>query len=154
MNVFTPYASPYKNAKCLDVRRRNKQILELVQLIAVNTNNYAILKQWKIIKPIVPGVKNRFQLYKSIKNHPNVKKWKGYEGYLAFYLFRLLNVYMNKSKKYHKCSRIFWDFIAYNEQIPNEIILPPWFTKESCYEHQALLISKKPEFYGPIFNKR
>lgn len=153
MNVFTPYASPYKNAKCLDVRRRNKQILELVQLIAVNTNNYSILKQWKIIKPIVPGVKNRFQLYKSIKNHPNVKKWKGYEWYLIHYCNHLLGIYMNSSNKVHGAFYAYCDLV-YDVQSSVKIILPSWFTKESCYEHQTLLISKKPEFYGPIFNKR
>jgi hypothetical protein len=153
MQIFHPYASPYKNAKCLDPKRRNKQILELVQLIAVNTNNYAILKQWKIIKPITPGVKNRFQLYKSIKNHPNVKKRKGFEIYLMTYLFFLLKEYLRYNEKDHACTKLYGqvkETLRYRiDQIKN--CKPSWFTKESCYEHQSLLISKKPDYYKNIF---
>lgn len=138
MNVFTPYASPYKNAKCLDPKRRNKQILEICQIISANT-----------------GIDIGWKIPKYVYNHPNTLKWKGHESYLVFYLFQLTTEYSNKSKgKIHKVVRDGIENQLYEMVCYLKITLPTWFTKESCYEHQALLISKKPEFYGPIFNRR
>lgn len=142
MNVFTPYANPYKNAKCLDVRRRNKQILEIIQIICANT-----------------GIDVGWKIPKNIKNHPNVLKWKGFEDYLLIYCYIFLYNYYKEKNKIHKAYFAYEHLLCKLHSrywVPNKrrAKLPPWFTKESCYEHQALLISKKPEFYGQIFNKK
>lgn len=66
MQVFIPYSSPIKVAKCLDFRRLNKQILECRQIIrAINGETSA----WA--------------------SHPIVKMYKNEVGWLNLYLLCL-----------------------------------------------------------------
>lgn len=138
MQVFTPYADPYKNAKCLDPRRRNKQILEIIQIICANND---IDIGWKIPK--------------YIKNHPNTIKWKECDEYLLFYCFCLLHIFFTNKNKIHKAyfayeQIVCWLFTHYSfKKIHKKI--PTWFTKETCYEHRNKLLEKYPEYYKNIF---
>jgi hypothetical protein len=145
MQVFTPYVKQWKNAKVLDKKRRNKQILEIIQIISAN-NSFDV--GWKIPKYVY--------------NHVNTLKWKGYDSYLMAYLFWLLVEYRNEHEKdecheypkscfYHKSGEIFW-LLRKNFWIKDSFILPDWFSRETCYEHQRLLIEKDRKFYSVKFN--
>ena len=62
MNVFVPFGNPLKDAKCLDARRLNKQIIECKQILA--------------------AIEGRSDAW---KNHPCVLMWKPYKVWLAHY---------------------------------------------------------------------
>jgi hypothetical protein len=134
MQVFTPYANPIKNANCLDPKRRNKQILELLQILSVNLN---IDIGWKIPK--------------SVKNHPNVKKWVDYQEYLIEYLLELFKVYSDKTGKIHKSYYNFNTLLSKHRSYYSTGYLPKWFSKETCYGHQSLLLNKNKEYYSEVF---
>jgi hypothetical protein len=151
MQFFCPYANCKKSAKVLDPKRRNKQILEIVQALAVNEKNLPLLKKWKIVKSCFH--KNRFQLYKSIKNHPNVKLWKKDSAYLLLYGLYLCQEYQEKTGKRHKCKDILFDYF-YVPQIKSDYIFKhnlKHMSPDFCKEHQKILLEKDKEYYSKYF---
>ena len=148
MQVFCPYANTRKNAYRLDCKRANKQILEIIQILAVNTNHVGILKKWNIIKDLKPNVKNRFSIYKRIKKHPNTKLWKGNEQYLLEYLYWLLRKYREKNKKIHKCESIY-EILLFD--IEFEFPELKHLNSNFCINHQKILLEKRHDYYKNIF---
>lgn len=78
MNVFVPFAEPYKCAEAMinDQPRYNKQIVECKQILAAL---YDTSKAWS--------------------NHPAILQYRGYEAYIEYYLYcftcRLNNIQPN-----------------------------------------------------------
>lgn len=143
LQVFTPYFSIDLNVNCLDNKRKNKQILEIIQIILANNN---IQDVWKIPKYVY--------------NHPNTLLWKNKETYLLMYLSKLLNDFHNRANKIHKC-HCFDEFLCirvfkvkFNKIINNYdwvSCMPEHLTLEKCKEHRNLLLSKDPEHYVKYF---
>lgn len=160
MQVYAPYASFIKNSKRIDSRRANKQILENIQIWAVNNNDFDIIKKWNIIKPIRSGVKNRFQLYKRIKNHPNTKLWKNDSDYLVIYTWALLEEFHERQKKkppekrkVHKAQFILDNYMYYQGNYSEDTNRPLHLTSEFCKQHQKLLLEKDYEYYSKVFGE-
>lgn len=141
MQVYVPYFKTMKNAKCLDSIRRNKQILEIVQIILVNNN-----------------IKDIWKVPKYVKNHPNTILWKNKEFYLLRYLDDLLTIYWNDRQKEHACHD-FPEILALRlygikyQDIRLSIIslIPNHLTKKLCLEHRDKLLSKDYEYYKKHF---
>lgn len=130
-----PYANPIKTAKCLDSRRLNKQMIEVIQIISANTGIYV---GWKIPK--------------YIKNHPVTKMWENYENYLINYLDWLLSEYGHRTNKLHKCYIIFldikeWYIENYGLSGYYDFTYIKHLTPEFCKFHQKKLYNKNPEYY-------
>ena len=69
MQTFLPFMDIEKSAKCLDTKRLGKQRVEALQIFEC-----LMVKETRW------------------KNHPAVKMWKGYEGFLLYeYLNKILN---------------------------------------------------------------
>jgi hypothetical protein len=136
MQVFCPYANPNKTARCLDNKRLNKQILEVIQILSANT-----------------GINVGWKMPKYVYNHPNTLLWNysQYNFYLIEYLRRLLDEYFCRKKIYHKCEiqyRILFNEIITWAYIPTKIKhLTPGF----CKKHQQLLLEKDYEHYSKYF---
>lgn len=112
MQVFTPYQEPFKTADCLDGRRLNKQIIECKQILAAIKGES---KAWK--------------------NHPVVKQYKNYVGYLENYMRCLISFKDGKIR----------DALSYNNCAM--FYKPEFLTMEFCNQHKRRLYTKDNEFY-------
>lgn len=141
MQVFCPDYNTFYIAEILDPRRRNKQILEICQMLSV------ILKidiGWKIPKYVY--------------SHKNTKLYNNNEGilYLTDFLFHLLHIYKYKNKKLkdHKCKEIFNKyfnkyhvlFVSFDKEWR-----PKHITNDFIKQHQKLLLSKNFNYYSKYF---
>jgi hypothetical protein len=85
------------------------------------------------------------------KNHPAVKMWKGFEGFLLkIYLPAILIEWkiergFNSEKILSKWKSLFVRFYTLPENNPD------WLTKEFIEAHRSNLIRKKPSHYRPLF---
>jgi hypothetical protein len=141
MQIFCPNKNTIYIADILDKKRRNKQILEICQLLSTILN---IDIGWKIPK--------------YIKNHPTTKLYNSSEGimYLVDFLFYLLYAYKKNNKKYrsHKCEKIFIKY--FNKYhvlfISFENDWRPKHLNNNFYKkHQQLLLEKDYEYYSKYF---
>jgi hypothetical protein len=88
------------------------------------------------------------------KNHPVVKMWKGYEGYLLnVYLYNILSEWeIGRGFNNEKCKA---KFILYQNlitrRIRTEYTIPLWITDKFIETHRSNLIRKNPEHYKPLF---
>jgi hypothetical protein len=69
MQTFLPYKDFHKSAEALDNKRLNKQVLECYQILKVLSNDDP-QAAWR--------------------NHPAVKMWRGYEGWLWLYTMTMI----------------------------------------------------------------
>ena len=145
MQTFISDTNLIKNFLNLDNKRLGKQRRESVFILE------AILKQNK----------------EGYKNHPAVKMWKGYEGYLLFvYLFVNMKIWKNKNfnnvktqEDYEELSKLLLNkFKCFLSKLLPFIFIrkliwkkPPWITKEFIEAHRSKLIRKKPEHYRSLF---
>ncbi|MFW9871903.1 MAG: MSMEG_6728 family protein [Candidatus Thorarchaeota archaeon] len=119
------------SAKNLDNKRLGKQRVEALQIFEC-----LIIKETKW------------------KNHPAVKMWKGYEGYLLLiYLRSILNEWgIIRNFKSFKCEEKWFTYMTrYTKRKPYIVIKPSWITDEFIESHRSNLIRKKPEYYNPLF---
>lgn len=131
MQVFVPYANPTKTAKCLDNRRLNKQILECIQILSANT-----------------GIDVGWEIPKYVYNHPNTILWKNPIFYIISYTFNLLNEYIERQDKIHKCNSIMdkiWSKYDYEDSELKHL------TPEFCKKHQQILLEKDYNYYIKYF---
>jgi hypothetical protein len=152
MQVFFPTLNMFENAKILDYRRHNKQIIEIIQIIAVNSNDLYLLKKWNIIKPI--GNKYRFKLYKSIKNHTITKLYKNHTAFLYSYLNVLIYSWIFEKKYNGKKYLEIYNYL-YKKYRDSDITtdLPEFITAEFCKQHQNKLLEKDYNHYSKFFRK-
>lgn len=113
MQVFVPYPSPIDVAKCLDTARLRKQVLEADQILNA-----------------ISGKSNAW------KNHPVVKMYSDYAGWLWYYR-ETLDAYLKNcftlAKQYsNQCDAYF---------------RPPFLTPEFCDQHKRRLYTKAPGLY-------
>ena len=129
----------YQSANCLDDRRLLANIYEnihgLASLVGLND---------KLINP-----------KRSVKNHPNIKRWDGYIQAYINYIHRHL---MSWDDRYPiKDTSINLNNMIYiMEQInvfPLVIdLIPKWITDELIQEHKQILLQKDYKFYSQVFN--
>lgn len=134
MQIFMPYADPFKTAKCLDNRRLGKQRIEALQIIQVN-----IKKQvWAIPR--------------SIKNHPVTKMWKGYESYLFFYVeCMMLEWELERDFNNDACGKVFDNLalsLDFRKAYRMDHGLPKKINVDFIKSHRALLYKKDPDYYS------
>ena len=129
MQVFVPYKEPLMVAKCLDTRRLNKQVIECGQ----------------IIDAIEGKGKGWF-------NHPIVKMYKKYLGWLKLYsncMSAYLNFICNGSifmSAWGGDARFFIDCATTFNNSANKYT-PPFLTDVFCDQHKRRLYTKDPVFY-------
>lgn len=113
MQVFVPYPSPIDVARCLDPKRLKKQVIECDQILAaINGKSQA----WK--------------------NHPVVKMYSDYAGWLWYYR-ETLDAYLKKC--FYLAKQYSFQCDAY--------FRPPFLTDDFCDQHKRRLYTKAPEWY-------
>lgn len=136
MQVFTPFQEPKKNAKCLDNRRLNKQILEICQILAANLNTNI---GWKIPKYIY--------------THPCSLLWFYDSKYLLIYLDCLLDEYKNRYARNHAAKekhKILLEAYIVINNFPDFVIddfMPDFLTDQFCIMNKGILLKKDFEYY-------
>lgn len=121
MQTFAPYSDLQKIAKCLDYRRLGKQRVETFQILDV-----------------------LFGKSTGWANHPAVKQWRGYEGFLCQYGLAICDEWISRGYKDTMRPRI----AAYAEQCPSQVIAPPWWGLEVYHSsHRQTLLSKNFDWY-------
>lgn len=127
MQTFRTDRDIIRSAKNLDKRRLNCQIKEAIQ-----------------IAHILLIEENRW------KNHPNVKRWKGFEDYLVLvYIPIHLSEWIKregKSDVYLKKLSLLMDHVT-----GDRVVKPTWMTDKLIEEHRSNLVGKYPEYYKPLF---
>lgn len=137
MQTFITDFDMIQNAKNLDNKRLGKQRRESIYIAEV------LLKNNK----------------KGYKNHPIIKLWKGYEGYLLFvYTFAIMEIWKKKGFNNTKTQQ---DYNSLVKLIPNKFKYllslifpfifirsliwgkPRWLTKDFIEAHRSNLIRKK-----------
>lgn len=136
MQVFRPYIDYIKSAEVLDIKRRNKQILESMQIISVNT-----------------GYDFGWKIPKYAYTHKNSKLWSDensiYDLYeYTYYLFYLYHKQHNWTKE-HKSWRVFLS--AYIRNHADNFERPKHLTNKFCRQHRQLLLEKNFKFYYKKF---
>lgn len=122
MQTFLPYSDPLQSARCLDFRRLGKQRVEALQILNVlhgKTTGWA--------------------------NHPAVKMWQGYEGYLA--------VYMN-AMCFEWTVRGYKDTVSGRYGYPElmDVVTPHWLGDKAFHlSHKSNLMRKFPTHYSKWF---
>lgn len=117
MQTFLPYPSFADSAACLDMRRLQigKQRVEAYQIYRTLTGEG---KGWE--------------------NHPATRMWRGYEGFLAFYMNCMIAEWVDRGYKNTMATVV----------VPN-MITPPWFGDEKFHaSHRSNLLRKDPVWYG------
>ena len=134
MQVFTPSKDYLFNAHILDNKRRNKQILENMQILSANT-----------------GVDFGWKIPKYIYNHPTTLLWKDDAAYLWGYTYALFMEYFDKHKykKTHKSWNIFHTMYILNHIDYDKI--PEFLNDTFCKKHQELLLEKDYKYYSQYF---
>lgn len=123
MQTFLPYADFEKTAKCLDMKRLNKQRLEANQII-------------NILLGIQKG--------NGWKNHPAVKMWKGHVSALMMYFNDISKEWVRRGYKHNMG--------FYNLDLMVPISFPKWLgNKEFHLSHQSNLLRKLPDHYRIFF---
>ena len=131
MQTFITDFDMEQNAKNLDNKRLGKQRVEALQIA-----DCLLVKEsrWK--------------------NHPAVKMWKGYEGFLILeYLREILIEWEERGFKNEKCREHWGKFknIIFNGDkkiIYNE---PFWLKSDFIETHRSNLIRKNREYYKKLF---
>lgn len=130
MQVFVPYASPYRVATCLDARRLNKQIIECRQILAA-----------------IRGESNAWM------NHPCVKMYRDHAEWLEYYMYCLecyADAYrLEKLNEDSDADEVY--NLAKGWSIKADAITPPFLTDEFCKHHQCRLFTKDPGWYRDFF---
>jgi len=119
-----------QNAKNLDNRRLGKQRIEGLQIASCLLEKET---RWK--------------------NHPAVKMWGGYEGFLInYYLEEIFKEWELKGFKNDKCE-LWYEKLKFisNNQIVILILKPAWLTSEFIEAHRSNLIRKDYDFYKSLF---
>jgi len=133
MQVFVPYANPYKTAKCLDNKRLNKQILECLQILSSVTK---IDIGWKMPK--------------YVRKHPITLLWENDVPYLIKYTKAMCHEFFMRKGKIHKCDLLLDDCFNNLCNFPKRINpLSVWY----CKYHQEILLHKNFEHYNQIWGK-
>lgn len=130
MQVFVPYASPYRVASCLDMRRLNKQVIECRQILAA-----------------IRGESNAW------KNHPCVKMYRDHTEWLEYYVF-CLECYresVRASDEQDLDEMWIQSHLAEEWSDQADAITPPFLTEEFCKHHRDRLFTKDPEWYRDLF---
>lgn len=130
MQVFVPYASPYRVALCLDMRRLNKQIIEFRQILAA-----------------IRGESNAW------KNHPCVKMYRDHMEWLEYYMFCLECYRESVRARDEQDPDEMWiqSHLAEDWSAQSDAITPPFLTEEFCKHHRDRLFTKDPEWYRDLF---
>ena len=130
MQVFVPYASPYRVALCLDMRRLNKQIIECRQILSA-----------------IRGESNAW------KNHPCVKMYRDHTEWLEHYMFCLECYRESVRARDEQDPDEMWiqSHLAEDWSIKADAITPPFLTEEFCKHHRDRLFTKSPEWYRDLF---
>jgi len=138
VQIFVPFAQPYKTARCLDNRRLAKQIIEAIQILSANTK---INVGWKIPKYIY--------------NHPNTLLWKDDNPYLVYYSLILCDVFYTRRKKHHKSKDLinkhFFNYALESDYIYKNNL--KHITPEFCKQHQRKLLEKNYDYYKIYFGE-
>lgn len=129
MQTFLPYPNIQCSIKCLDNQQLGKQRVEA-----------------KMIYDILCGNKE----YRTFKNHPAVRMWKGFTGALSWYhdaaivewIMRGFKNTMPLLNEGHKISPFDW----YQTKLRLPTTLPFWFGGAIHASHRSNLLRKSP-FY-------
>lgn len=126
MQTFLPYPSFVKCARVLDTPRLGKQRVETLQIL--NTlHGHRI--GWR--------------------NHPAVCMWRGYEEALALYGLVMSREWQRRGHN-DTCFDKIGSFLPTGWRRPQR--KPPWLGDPRVHlAHQAALVRKVPERYGPLF---
>lgn len=123
MNTFIPDLNFQVCASLLDDKRLFKQAVEAKQIIAILTTG---------------KTKDGRDYPLSMKHHPIVKAWEGYEGALCLYYNNML-----REIKIRQRVNTTMGFI----EVLGELEYPPWINKKVCEMYQAHLIRKDSIHY-------
>lgn len=122
MNTFLPQADFWYSAACLDRLRLGKQRVEILQILNALSGKS---KGWI--------------------NHPAVRMWKGYEGYLAYYGEAICNQWIKRGYK----DTLYPKMIQYIEYFKDTYVCPPWLGDERFHSsHRAALLKKNYQWYS------
>jgi hypothetical protein len=133
MQTFITDFNMKKNAENLDNKRLGKQRIEGLQIASILIDKSNIKKGWR--------------------NHPAVKMWQGYEGFLLyFYLQWIFHEWIKKCFKNEKCAETY-ERLCNVCKYPGfeNIKTPKWLDVHFIESHRSNLIRKNPEFYKPLF---
>ena len=127
MQTFLPYTNYTQSAKALDYRRLGKQRVECKQIyLALTDPSYG----WQ--------------------NHPATNMWRGHQGALAHYGYRVCEEWRARG---YKDSLLPFFKQAMNESPPETLDPPQWLTDNTvavqvCRSHQSNLLRKDPAHYS------
>lgn len=133
MQTFLPYSSFDRSAAALDLRRLGKQRVETLQILrALTFEDYG----WR--------------------NHPAVTMWAGYTNALVAYGVAVTRQWQKAGFGDTVLPQLleFLDFgpLRTQRELAGAGELPPWLGKRSLHRsHQAALLRKDPDHYGPLF---
>lgn len=137
MQTFLPYPDFAATATVLDARRLGKQRVEVLQILRGLT---------------VPGY--------GWRHHPAVKMWAGYEEALVRYGLEICQVWSARgyadtcaaSLTTELASRCGVSPVRRQPELAAARELPPWLGDPALHlSHQAALLRKDPQHYGPRF---
>lgn len=133
MQTFLPYSSFRRSAAALDVRRLGKQRVETLQILrALTFEDYG----WR--------------------NHPAVTMWAGYSNALVAYGAEVTQQWQRAGFGDTVLPQLL-EFLdpgplRTQRELAHAGELPPWLGRRSLHRsHQAALVRKDPDHYGPLF---
>lgn len=89
---------------------------------------------------------------RSVKNHPNVKRWENYEFDLLTYIYYHLSEWFNRGYKSEINEKNYW---LLQEEIGlhplTKQIIPIWITDKIIRDHQQILLEKDYNHYSKYF---
>ena len=136
MQTFLPHADFEQSARALDTRRLGKQRVEALQVLRAIT---------------VPGY--------GWRHHPVVRMWRGHEEALACYGLAICREWCRRGHG-DTCDTKIRDEVAAlgvtsvrsQAELAEAGALPPWLGDAAFHRsHQASLLCKDAEWYGPQF---
>ncbi|GAA3738176.1 MSMEG_6728 family protein [Streptomyces tremellae] len=137
MQTFLPWPGFARSAAVLDPRRLGKQRVEALQVLRGLT---------------VPGY--------GWRHHPAVRMWAGYEEALVRYGWEMCRAWSAGGRADTCAATLGADYAAHRpgarvraeQELAGAGELPPWFGDEAFHlSHRSALVTKDPEYYGPVF---
>ncbi len=124
MQTFLPYDSFAETVKVLDWRRLGKQRVECYQIFRVLAGE---TKAWA--------------------NHPAVKMWRVYEGYLCDYLDNVVSEWARRG--YNHSDEFHEKIVGVSNRFFGNDAVPPWLGDPAFHaSHRSNLLRKDPVHYS------
>lgn len=134
MQTFVPFPDIYRIAEVLDTKRLFKQVVEAKQILLT-------------LRAMQDPDANTKTL--GWRNHPAVRMWKGYEGFLSKYLQTLLVESIARGVNADPAK--YDDALIWARKASPVQVSPGWWNGDIHYTHRVNLCAKDWDHYAPLF---